>query len=192
MGETTFQICYGARPIHPQTTACLPAQAFNFTLHSRRNHATAPFEILVALRELLQTAVSKPFWNCLNMFGISSAKGSKGNRTDVPNFKMVGVFPQPLAQHKRGGNLHDLQIPSTFFSQQLFGTHDLTTRLHKRVIQKPGNALQLQLIATLECRRVGVVLGFAQPPLSQLCQTTSPTELKIILPIGAGMILLVP
>ena len=84
----------------------------------------------------------KPLLSCLNMFGISSAKGTKGNRTDLPHFRMVGLFPQPLAQHRRGSNIHNLQVLRTFFSQQLFGTYELTTRLHNRVIQKPGNALQ--------------------------------------------------
>ena len=79
------------------TTTCLPEQAFNFTLHTRRNHAHRAFEMLLSLRELLQTVVSKPFLKCLNMFGISSAKGSKGNRMDVPHLGMVGLFPQPLA-----------------------------------------------------------------------------------------------
>ena len=116
IGEQPFQICYGALPIHPQTTTCLPEQAFNFTLHTRRNHATPPFEMLLGLRELLQTAVSKPLWNCLNIFGISSAKGSKGNRADVPHFRMVSLSPQPLAQHRRGSNLHNWQVLGTFFS----------------------------------------------------------------------------
>ena len=189
-GEQSFQICYGALPIHPQTTTCLPEQSFNLTLHTRCNHAT-PFEMLLGLCKLLQTAVSKPLLNCLNMFGISSAKGSKGNRTDVLHFKMVGLFPQPLAQHRRGSNLHNPQVLSTFFSQWLFGTHELTTKLHNKVIQKSGAALQLQLTATLECRRVGVVLWLAQPPQSHLCQTTIRAEPKVIVPIGARMILLV-
>ena len=76
IGEQPFQICYGALPIHPQTTMCLSEQAFNFTLDTRRNHVTPPFEMLLGLRKLLQTAVSKPLLNCLNMFGITSANGS--------------------------------------------------------------------------------------------------------------------
>ena len=119
IGEQPFQICYGALPIHPQTTTCLPEQAFNFTLHTKRNHATPPFEMLFGLRKLLQTAVSKPLLNRLNKFGIISAKGSKGNCTDVLHFRMAGLFPQPLAQHRRGSNLHNMQVLSTFFSQQL-------------------------------------------------------------------------
>ena len=34
IGQQPFQICYGALPIHPQTSTCLPEQAFNFTLHT--------------------------------------------------------------------------------------------------------------------------------------------------------------
>ena len=79
VGEGPFQICHGALPIHPQTTTCLPEQAINYTLHTRRNYATPPFDMLLTLRELLQTAVSNQLLNCPNMLAMSSANGSRGN-----------------------------------------------------------------------------------------------------------------
>ena len=42
IGEQPFQICYGALPIHPQTTTCLGEQVFNFTPHTRRNQGEQP------------------------------------------------------------------------------------------------------------------------------------------------------
>ena len=73
----------------------------------------------------------------------------------------------------------------THLPEQVF---DLT--LHTRIKWEDGPNLSPKKLGTPSNRNSLQHLN-AQPPLSHLCQTTNPAELKVILPICAGMILLV-
>ena len=57
----------------------LPEQTFHLTLHSRDNHSTTPFEVLLGFCKLLQAAVSKPDLHSTHTHGITNAKGSHRN-----------------------------------------------------------------------------------------------------------------
>ena len=103
ISQQPLQICNSALPIQTQTTTCLLEQTFHLSLHSRGNHTTTPFEVLLGFCKLLQAAVSKPVLHSTDLFCL----------------RVVLLVPQPFAQYGRGCDLHNLQILRTLFLQQL-------------------------------------------------------------------------
>ena len=59
ISQQPLQICNNSLPIQTQTT-CLAEQMFHLNLHSKGNHTTTPFEVLLGFCKLLLAAVSKP------------------------------------------------------------------------------------------------------------------------------------